>query len=798
MNRADRPRYRVGDVEIDPARSAVRRGGIDHALRRQTLLVLLYLIDRRDRVVGKEELREAIWREVAVTDDAIGQCVGDLRRALGDEARTPRLIRTVPKIGYMFIGQVEEAAAAPDAAGGQAAPWRRPSALPASPSVAAEAGDSPDGWTRRFASHRSRWIAAGVSAAALLLAGVIAGPRARIWRADPEKAVVLPQVPGSRRVAVLYFENQSGSTDLAWLRQGLADMFITDLSRLDKIAVLSRPQLDMVLERSSMDAAEPLGLEQALEVASRTGAEAFILGSFASIGASMRIDVKLHDARNGNLLAAEATVVEKPEHLLAQVDVLALKLATRLGVPAAAASGTSTLADVMTDNLEAYRYYVLGLERAKALHSAQAIALFQKAVALDPRFAMAYGRVGYTYALSLSQPGRAKPYLEKAFQLSGRLTAKDRLHIAAWYAIANQDYARAISAFRDITRTYPHETEAYWRLGLLLIAEERFDEARQVLVRGQTIDPENQDLHNALGGLYDLTWRFDDAIALRQRFVSLAPQEPNAHDSLGLSYQGAGRFEEAIEAYRRAISLDPEFEIAVIHLGNAYFQLGRYDAALAQYQRYIEVADFDQERARGYDSIAWVHWRKGQLDRAWAAVRRADAGADTPRSTSIVVALARHDRASADRLYRAMPPRPWASRGTRLSPRLGEFLDGHVALSDGRAAQAIEHFTRAVRHAPVPYHLESLEDCLAEAYLTLGRLDEAVAEYERVLRLSPTMGRARYRLAVALERKGETSRARAEYERVLQLWQNADPDVPEVVAARQRLGAAATLPAATR
>jgi Flp pilus assembly protein TadD len=95
----------------------------------------------------------------------------------------------------------------------------------------------------------------------------------------------------------------------------------------------------------------------------------------------------------------------------------------------------------------------------------------------------------------------------------------------------------------------------------------------------------------------------------------------------------------------------------------------------------------------------------------------------------------------------------------------------------------------------VPYHLESLEDCLAEAYLTLGRLDEAVAEYGRVLGLSPAMGRARYRLAVALERKGETSRARAEYERFLQLWRDADPDVPEVVAARQRLGAAATLPA---
>ena len=69
--------------------------------------MLLYLVEHRDRVVNKEELIENIWQGVAVTDNGLMQCITDIRRALGDDSRQPRFIKTVPRRGYRFIAPVE-------------------------------------------------------------------------------------------------------------------------------------------------------------------------------------------------------------------------------------------------------------------------------------------------------------------------------------------------------------------------------------------------------------------------------------------------------------------------------------------------------------------------------------------------------------------------------------------------------------------------------------------------------------------------------------------------------------------
>ena len=85
-----------------------------------------------------------------------------------------------------------------------------------------------------------------------------------------------------------------------------------------------------------------------------------------------------------------------------------------------------------------------------------------------------------------------------------------------------------------------------------------------------------------------------------------------------------------------------------------------------------------------------------------------------------------------------------------------------------------------------------MEDCLANAYLQLGKLNEAIAEYRRILRINRNDARARYHLGVALERTGDAGAAKAEFDRFLDIWKDADPDVPEVSGAKRHL---ASLPA---
>src|SRR5882672_2875001 len=100
MNPAHNGIYRFENVEIDPSQVSLRCNGREQYLRQQAFQVLLYLIEQRHRLVGKEELIEKIWRSVAVTDNTVDQCIFDIRKTLGDDWRQPRFIKTIPKAGY--------------------------------------------------------------------------------------------------------------------------------------------------------------------------------------------------------------------------------------------------------------------------------------------------------------------------------------------------------------------------------------------------------------------------------------------------------------------------------------------------------------------------------------------------------------------------------------------------------------------------------------------------------------------------------------------------------------------------
>ncbi len=792
-----RPIYRIGDIEVDPELGCVRRGGEEQHLRRQTFQVLLYLLDQRQRLVTKEEILEHVWQGAAVTDDALVQCIVDLRKALGDDPRHPRFIKTIPKSGYCFIAEVEEA----QLIDGKTIRLSTSVEIEETTSVEVEIEEEVEGEivgndakqitdssvARRALLPARRWLGGGASRVVTVFAGmigigVLAVLLARSLRPAPE--ITLPQLPGKRPVAVLHFENRSGDRELDWLREGLADMLITNLSRSKSLSVLSRQQLYLLLERIGREDAETLRLDEAQEIARRARAEAVVMGSFARLGGQTRIDASLHDARTGQLIASESLTADQPEQILSQVDLLSLKLAAHLGAGFSQQENKPALAEVMTNNLEAYRYYSLALERMRSYHTTEAIALLEKAIALDPQFAMAYARIGY---VRLSDTEKARPYLERAFRLSHRLTAKDKLYVLAWYA--KPGAPEMIRAYREIVAKYPQEIEAWWRLGLELQYQGKSEEAVEALKNGLVMDPEAQELYNQLGNYYAGLGRHAEAIAAHQRYVELAPNEANAYDSLAMTYNEAGRYEDAIAALNRALALKPEFHFAHLHLGDSYLGQGRYKLAERQYRQYQKLAPSVWDSAVSWQRLTRLYWRKGDLERA-AAMAREAWKLKYEFGDNMYIALARGDWQTAERFkeifFAAVPETdPQGKAWTVPGPY---YHRGYYALKLGRSDEAIEYLKKARQATPVFFWYEDLgPDALANAYLELGRWDEAIEEYERLLRLNPNWAWARHRLGLAYERKGDGERAQAAYRRLLEIWKDADADIPEVIDAKARL-----------
>jgi tetratricopeptide (TPR) repeat protein len=789
-----KPIYRFDGIELNTALGCLQRDGSERPLRPKSYQLLVYLIENRQRLVTKEELIEHVWANAAVTDDALVQVIVELRRALGDDSRRPHFIKTIPKAGYRFIGAVE--AVYTDNA--PALSFEEITAIEyeyreeirddaISPAREIAAVIAPPAERRWFQSHLARAIIAIVAVA--LMAGLWIVLQKRLTHQGSAVAELpLPQVPGRRTVAVIFFDNQSESRDLDWLREGLADMLITNLSRSARLTVLGRQQLHLLLERRGYGDATHLHLDDALDIARRIHAETIVMGGFTRLGDRIRVDAALHDAATGQFIAAESFTTDRPEQILTQVDLLSLKLASHLGDDATEGERRAPLGEVMTSNLEAYRCYSLAVERAQAYHTAEALALLEQAVRLDPEFAMAYARIGYTFALvRVNEGARAQAYLERAFQLSHRLTEKDRLYINAWYAAARHDTDSAVRWLKEIIARYPLEVEAYLRLGYFYQSTEA---AITTYRQGLLIDPEAKAIYNAMGFSLYAMGRYDEAIAAHQRYVQLAPTEANAHDSLGMTYNEAGRFDDALFEFRRALEINPQFHFARLHLGDVFFRIGRCRDAISAYKGYLEVAPSDWDRAQAYNRLALVYLSKGDVAQATIAARQ-EIRYRNNFGGLLRVALASGEIPQANRLLSDLlnntEDKSTSGVPTVLQAKSLELLRGIVALKSGQGDEAIKILRAACEQAPMLWNVDGGELSLAESLLEMGRVEEAVSECERLIARNPTSPLLRFRYAQALERRGDSERARTEYRRFLDAWKSADRDLPEVIAAERAL-----------
>jgi len=757
--------YRIDDIELDPAKGSLRRDGQELHLKPKAFQILVYLVVQRDRLVSKEELLDEFWKDTVVGDDVLANSIAEIRRALGDTSRDSRYLRTVPKQGYRFVGDVQEVG------------YEALTATEQITTIQVREEYSDERSPRKY----SRWI----FAAAVLVLVVASSAALILWHDWPRPLPNAPEV--GIRTAIIQFENRSGRPDMDWLSIGLPDMLATSLASSPRIALIAPQQLERGLQPHPTSR---VPYKDALRDARQSGARAMIMGAFASLGDTVRLDTQIYDVPSGRLLGGESLTVPKPELLLAQLDSLATKVATRLGAPPVT---QTRLAEVMTNNLEAYRLYSLGLARTRNLRLPEAIVLYQQALKLDPDFAMADARIGFTYSSSWGKPEEGKPYLEKAYRRSDRLTARDRLFIRAWYAVACKDYKSAEQAYREILSAFPLEVEAYYALGTLLSGDGRFDEARQIFERGLTIEPDMPQLHNMLSMSYLELGKNEKALASAQRYVSLS-NEPNAYDTLAGIYQRIGHYDDARVNYLETVRRKPDFEIAIIHLGNLYFQLGRYREALEQYREYIRLAPSNNEQPRGHLSAAWVYWKKGDLaaaEREAAEAVHLNAGA---KREALLFQAERGSLTLTDDLRRQILDfSTGAARGGRENHRIPLFIAGYVALRDHRTEEALQYFRGVVGETPISWYIDPLETCLADALLELGRLNEAIAEYRRVLRLNANYPMARYRLGLALERKGMTREAHAEFERFLMIWKDADPDLPVLMDAGRRYGSRSAL-----
>jgi len=370
-------------------------------------------------------------------------------------------------------------------------------------------------------------------------------------------------LPDKPSIAVLPFVNMSGDPEQEYFSDGITEDLITDLSKISGLFVIAR-------NSTFTYKGKPVKVDQV----GRELAVRYVLeGSVRKAGNRVRITAQLVDVSTGGHLWAERYDRDL-EDIFALQDEVAQKIVSALAVKLTE-DEQERLERRYTDNLEAYDYFLRGLEymnRFTKEANDQARSMFQRAIDLDPKFAAASGHMSLTH------------WLEWAFGWTQDFQCLERALELAQKAAALDD-------------SLP---EAYRILGTLCLWKKQHEHAITLTERAIALNPNYADAIGQLGNVLSFAGKPEEGIELVKTAMRLNPMYPvNYLFDLGHAYMLAGRYKEAVTALKRLLHRNPNFHPAHIYLAITYSELGR--AAEAQ----AEAAEF----AGMSSSMSWEDWR---------------------------------------------------------------------------------------------------------------------------------------------------------------------------------------------
>lgn len=437
-------------------------------------------------------------------------------------------------------------------------------------------------------------------------------------------ATTLQVQPEERRsIAIFYFENITADEELDWMRRGLTEMLITDLSQFRYLDVFGEHDLEAIMRRMGIKADRSMDASLAVAVAKEARVETVLIGGFVKVGENIRIEVQLLDARTGSLLKADLVECQGLEEVFPMVDELTRRVRDGLRPTLKdVVEFDKDLADVTTSSVEAYRYFAEGQKKLDMIYYEEAAEDFEKAVEIDPDFATAYARLSRSYS-GMGRRSQAIEAVEKAVSLVDRVTEREQLNILALEASFKGDAKRIIETYERMVELFPKDKEARFRLGSVYYSLERFDEAITQFEAALRIDNTYKHVYNMLGYAYASQGMYKKALENHQRYIELVPDEPNPHDSMGEIYQQAGLLDEAIKRYKEALRLKSDLHFPWEHMGNTLMEKGEFDKAARIYKRYIELCPSDYLKSYGHALVGEAHWAKGEFEEAYEAYREA-------------------------------------------------------------------------------------------------------------------------------------------------------------------------------
>lgn len=427
---------------------------------------------------------------------------------------------------------------------------------------------------------------------------------------------------------------------------------------------------------------------------------------------------------------------------------------------------------ITTKSDEARNEFLLGRDLSERLLAQDSLQHFEKAIALDPDFALA--------ELSrANSSGTAKEFLDhlnKAVSLADKVSEGERLLILATQAGANGNTVKQKAYLEKLVGLYPNDERAQFNLATYYFGQQELDSAIEHEKKTTELAPNFSGAYNILGYAYSQKGDYTDAEQAFKKYVELIPQDPNPYDSYAELLLKMGRFADSVVQYRKALSVDPNFNPSRFGLSADLTYMGKPDEAAAELKTMVDKARNDGELRTAYFGMAVVAADSGKFDEALQDIDKQYAIAQKKNDVTamagdlrvkgnILMQMSKYDMAKQqfDRSLQLMESSgisPEAKENARLLHWF-DLTGVAIGKKDYTSAKIhSEQFRQGAEASKNSLQLMQLHELAGRIAMAEKSYDNAIAELGQSNLQNPYN---LYRLAQAYQAKGDNAKAKQFY-----------------------------------
>ena len=527
-NPAKHSTFYVGDWQVDVATNRLRLNGREIKIESRMMDVLVYLAERRGKLVTREALERDVWAGRVVSYESLTSIINKLRKAFNDSPRDPKIIETVSKKGYRFVGQVGTE------------PSFQTEEKPPTDGVNNTSSQEtpPDKISPQLVFLLSIAIVLALAISLYLVLGESTDSE------TAESPIAVRSSETTQSLTVLPFADISSDTSKRYLGDGITEDLTTALSRISGFFVISRSSA-MIYKGQATDVKK---------VAEQLGVNYVVEGSVQREGNNIRINAYLIDGKTGFQLWAQQYDREVTDLFKVQ-DSITEKIVEALSVKLTEEEKKRT-ARRYTVSFDAYDTFLQGqvhYVRRTPDDNRKARELYQHAVELDPQFARAYSAMALTYTVEYrygwtddrqSSLREAQKLAEKAVEIDNQLP------------------------------------QAFWVLGFVYLQQKKYEPAIDAAKQAIKLNPNFADGIATLGTCYVYAGDPENGMLMMQQAMRLNPQYPAPYASvLGQAYYFLERYEDAVAILKQAIERNVNLQTSHVFFIASLSRLGRLDEA---------------------------------------------------------------------------------------------------------------------------------------------------------------------------------------------------------------------------